>query len=341
MFELFGQGFHAPESFCEFYTCFPVAFAPKATTQTLDVGDKILLPASALKHLAVLKVTYPMMFEVTNPRTSVITHVGVREFSAEEGKCYFPYWIMENLKVKNGGMVRIKNVSLPKGQYVKFQPHSVKFTELSNPRVVLERALRNYSCLTQGDTIIINHGGIKYPVDIKEVRPGSAVSVIETDVNVDFAPPLDMPKEPERKSAPDPGPDKDIGPKPGQVKVSSAAVPELKANTAKTEEKGGYFAKLGGGLSLVGTSSSSSSSTLSTSSSSSSASSSISSAQPAPTAGGSPGGSTYSKVQGKFTYIYSKEGKLLRRIVTPSAPRDGGSAVPSFKPFAGDGHSLR
>eukprot|EP00808_Paulinella_micropora_P014581 g50714.t1 len=329
---LFGQEFQ-PREFCEFYTCFPMAFSPKTTTHLLEDGDKILLPASALNRLAILKVTYPMMFEVTNPRTNAITHVGVREFSAEEGKCYFPFWIMENLKVRNGGMVRIKNVSLPKGQFCQFQPHSVKFTELTNPRVVLERALRNYTCLTKGDTIIINHAGDKYLVHIKEVKPGNAISsVIETDMNVEFAPPLDMPEE-------------EIHHKPPkeEAKIIVAAGSDSKMHAAESkssQSEGGdsasYFAKLGAGRSLVGSDSIPSSSTSSTSTSSSTSSSATS-----PPSSSSASG-TYSKVQGKFTYIYSKEGKLLRRIVTPaaSAGSSKGAENTSFKAFAGQGHSL-
>lgn len=80
------------------------------------------------------------------------------EFSAEEGTVFLPYWMMQNLLLESGGLVEVANVSLRKGSYVKFQPHSIKFTQLHNPRVVLERALRNFSCLTKGETIAIQHG---------------------------------------------------------------------------------------------------------------------------------------------------------------------------------------
>jgi hypothetical protein len=53
----------------------------------------------------------------------------------------------------------------------------------------------------QGDTIAIPYNGEIYYIDIKEVKPDKAVSVVETDVEVDFAPPLDY-KEPERPPPP-------------------------------------------------------------------------------------------------------------------------------------------
>lgn len=55
----------------------------------------------------------------------------------------------------------------------------------------LERNLRNYSCLTVGDKITINYNSRKYYIGIVEVKPKKAVTIIETDCEVDFAPPLD------------------------------------------------------------------------------------------------------------------------------------------------------
>jgi len=176
----------------ELYRCYPAAFSTK---KDLEDGDKVILPPSALHHLASLKVTYPLVFELSNPRTGKKTHCGVLEFSSNEGECYVPYWIMQNLLIKSGAMIQITNASLPKGNFVKFQPHETSFTLLSNPRVVLEKALRRYTCLTQGDTVNITHDGKRYEVDILEVRPGTAITVIETDVNVEFAAPKDY-KEP-------------------------------------------------------------------------------------------------------------------------------------------------
>lgn len=41
------------------------------------------------------------------------------------------------------------------GTFVKFQPQSVDFLEISNPRAVLETTMRHFSCLTEGDVICI------------------------------------------------------------------------------------------------------------------------------------------------------------------------------------------
>ena len=72
------------------------------------------------------------------------THCSVMEFSAEEGVCYIPSWMMAHLGLYDGAILNIKNVSLAKASYIKIQPHKTAFTEISNPKAVLEHRLRNF-----------------------------------------------------------------------------------------------------------------------------------------------------------------------------------------------------
>jgi ubiquitin fusion degradation protein 1 len=180
------------------YRAYPVAFLDKGSA---DKGDKLILPPSALQTLASMHVQYPMLFRVTNKREGRHSHCGVLEFVAEEGVCYMPQWVMDNLLLGVGDLINLANVSLPKGTFIKIQPHSSDFLEISNPKAVLETSLRSFTCLTEGDTIVIDYNGKFYYIDILEVKPDKAVSVIETDVNVDFAPPKDY-KEPDYNAKP-------------------------------------------------------------------------------------------------------------------------------------------
>ncbi|KAJ1437874.1 Ubiquitin fusion degradation protein Ufd1-like [Sesbania bispinosa] len=52
----------------------------------------------------------------------------------------------------------------------------------------LETTLRNFSCLTSGDSIMVAYNNKKYYIDIVETKPPNAISIIETDCEVDFAP---------------------------------------------------------------------------------------------------------------------------------------------------------
>jgi len=118
-------------------------------------------------------------------------HSGVLEFVAGEGMCYMPFWMMQNLLLEEGALVNIRNVSLQRGKFVKFQPHTKNFLDIANPRAVLESTLRNFTCLTKGDVIVINYNKKNYYVTVLETKPADAISIVETDLDVDFAPPLD------------------------------------------------------------------------------------------------------------------------------------------------------
>jgi ubiquitin fusion degradation protein 1 len=57
--------------------------------------------------------------------------------------------MMDNLLLSVGDLVNLKNVSLPKGSFIKIQPHTTKFIDIANPKAVLETCLRSFTCLTE------------------------------------------------------------------------------------------------------------------------------------------------------------------------------------------------
>jgi len=196
----YGGGFGAFDSnrrFEEQYHCYSVAYAGKSH---LENGDKILLPPSSFDTLARLQVDYPMLFRLSSSVDNKTTHSGVLEFTAEEGTCYIPFWMMQNLLIEEGSVITVTNISLPKATFVKLQPQSVDFLEISNPRAVLEHALRNFSCVTKGDIIQLPYNNKNYHFELKEVEPQDAACIIETDCNVDFDAPVGY-KEPDYRGA--------------------------------------------------------------------------------------------------------------------------------------------
>lgn len=51
------------------------------------------MPPSALEQLTRLNINYPMLFKLVNKKTNRVTHCGVLEFVADEGKVYLPLWV--------------------------------------------------------------------------------------------------------------------------------------------------------------------------------------------------------------------------------------------------------
>lgn len=188
-----------PRVFNTHYKCYSVSMLPGNEREDVEKGGKIIMPPSALDHLTRLNVFYPMLFKLTNRKMNRITHCGVLEFVADEGKVYLPYWMMRNLLLEEGSTVQIESVILPVATFSRFQPQSTDFLDISNPKAVLENCLRNFACLTTGDIIGLNYNNKVYELCVLETKPGTAVTIIECDMNVDFAPPVGY-QEPQMKS---------------------------------------------------------------------------------------------------------------------------------------------
>jgi len=191
-----------PRPFGSTYQCFSVAMLPGNERQDVEKGGKIIMPPSALEQLTRLNINYPMLFKLANKKTSRITHCGVLEFIADEGKVYLPLWMMNNLVLEEGDPILIESVSLPVGTFSKFQPLSPDFLDITNPKAVLENCLRTFACLTTGDVIAVNYNQKAYELCVLETKPDNAISIIECDMNVEFAAPVGY-KEPEKAMKPD------------------------------------------------------------------------------------------------------------------------------------------
>ncbi|OEH80183.1 ubiquitin fusion degradation protein ufd1cy [Cyclospora cayetanensis] len=186
-----GGGEESGGSFTANYTAYPVSFAAK---DHLESGNK------SKKNEANLGSTGRRPESFMDALQDRLTHCGVLEFVSEEGTCYMPYWMMQNLELEEGGLVTVTNVSLPKGTFVQLQPLETEFLDISNPKALLEMALRGYAALTKGEVVSLPFLDHVYHLLVADLRPAPAVSIVETDIEVEF-------KAPEASALPTPHPD--------------------------------------------------------------------------------------------------------------------------------------
>ncbi|KAI5818972.1 ubiquitin fusion degradation protein UFD1-domain-containing protein [Pyronema omphalodes] len=194
--------------FDEYFRCYPIKNLGRDAS--LNYGGKIMLPPSALDKLTRLHIAYPMVFElhaqVPKEVNGVVqqvktkTHAGVLEFIAEEGRVYLPEWMMRTLGIKEGHLLQLKSTDLPPGKFIKIQAQKMVFIErVSNPKVVLEKVLQNYTALTKNDIIQFLYNDEVFDlkiVEVKYVDPGypegiDAITCVEIDLEVDFETPPD------------------------------------------------------------------------------------------------------------------------------------------------------
>lgn len=156
-------------------------------------SGKIFLPHMCLVTLVSKQVETPYIFKISAHGGISYTHVGVQEFIDGSDEVFIPNWLHDQLGIDNT-QVEVTCVSLPKGQFIRLLPQSKDFLDIENPKESLEDSLRNYQVLTEGDTISLYiQSEFKHLLfTVAEIKPkGEGISIIDTDLEVDFLPPVD------------------------------------------------------------------------------------------------------------------------------------------------------
>ena len=189
--------------FIEVYKAYPASFIFR---EDIDLTNSIILPQSALNKLSIMpnfgNTRNPMLFRILNIGLGISTHCSVAEFTAQEGICYLPSNMFERLCLMEGQNVNIRNVELKPGTFIKLQPHLTEFINTPEPKKILEYNLRNYFCVTEGDTISVKFCNKIYKIDIVQCKPQNAIRTLNCDIAVDFAPPKDYKEHPHNNIKP-------------------------------------------------------------------------------------------------------------------------------------------
>jgi hypothetical protein len=164
------------------------------TSNELNDGDKIVLPPSALEQLLSQvghagTLPSPLTFELRHPHTGAIIHSGVKEFSSNVDTVQLPTWMKNALRLSEGDRVLIKLQLLPKGIWTRLKPISHDYRDITDYRAALEAHLRgHYNTLTKGQMLTCRYGGKTYDFQVLELKPQDAVSITDTDLEVDMDP---------------------------------------------------------------------------------------------------------------------------------------------------------
>ena len=190
---------NAPSSSVNTLMCFSVLCSdkPQHVQERVKHSSKIFLPESMLHQHQNGFEQNPLYVKLIHPTYTTSTVCGVEEFTAPPGCIIVPNRIMDEILVTEGENVNIEVCFPLKGTYIKIRPHKTAFTELSNPKAVLERSLTNhYPVVSVDDTITIKYLDDVWRIDIVECKPGNTIDILNADVNLDFDTPADYVEPP-------------------------------------------------------------------------------------------------------------------------------------------------
>lgn len=183
-----------------------VLVVPPLTPYLLDEAedDRIVCPESLLHALSSTENAFKgaATFRITSASGS-ITHAGVREFSAAEGRCGLPLKVIqsllrthisssETLDMSLVGPVHLKFVRLPKATYAKLQPlHNFSLGPVKD---CFEQNLRFHATLSIHDLVTVWNRGSAHVLRVTELKGAGAldddevvgVSLVDTDVTIDL-----------------------------------------------------------------------------------------------------------------------------------------------------------
>lgn len=124
------------------------------------------------------------------------------EFTAPEGIVVVPRWMHAVMGLEEGEEVKLRCCRLPSAKYCKLRPHDKMFYTVPDPKELLRGALVRYACLKKGSTIVVDFDGQAMFFDVIDIEStngplalGSGASIIDLDLEVDFAPAPDIDPE--------------------------------------------------------------------------------------------------------------------------------------------------
>ncbi|KAL3924493.1 MAG: hypothetical protein SGPRY_003898 [Prymnesium sp.] len=170
-------------------------------------ADKLTLPPSANAALMEQQATRngQLFFELSSGGGRR-THASILDFTAREGTVGLPHEVLRCLDLSHlsedssslsqdvsptvgAEAIAVRYRYLKKGTSAKVQPELSAFqADVSDIKSLLESELMLRTTLTQGDKIVVREGEESYVLRVVHVEPETAVSLIDTDLEVDLLP---------------------------------------------------------------------------------------------------------------------------------------------------------
>lgn len=190
----FMQNFHGyfPREFCcisplEFFQGCQLTRGPG-----FQNSDKIIIPKSSLEPLISRPARDNLyVLRLMNPMNSNCTFVGIADFIAPEGSILVPDSIMCDLECKVGDRLLVNTLSVPPAEYAKIvlPKELMRLAEencVINLLAVIEFSLKNHTLLFVKKQVLIKIFEKSWYIEVKELRPSSVCSILNTDLKVDI-----------------------------------------------------------------------------------------------------------------------------------------------------------
>ena len=157
----------------------------------IENSNKIILPKRILYQLSQYNnIVYPLYFKINNSANLFSVH----EFLEDIDHVYISRDLFHELRMEYDMpyALTLYNQELVKGTKIRLQPHNQDMYEIENIKEYLEENLTKlYTCLMKDQTLSIPYDHTNIYFNVVNCEPEDLISIIDTDIEVDFAKPLD------------------------------------------------------------------------------------------------------------------------------------------------------
>ena len=172
----------------------------------LEHSNKAIVPQTLLNNITNKyddEIQFPLYYKINNEDINMIfTYF---ETVIDIDAIYLPNYMFDKLTKLNidvGSILEFSLIkeSLPKGNSCIIQPHTSNFFEIQDYRNYLEKIFsEQYSSLSEDTTIQIPYFDKFIKLNIIKTEPQSNISIIDTDLTVNFEKSLDYVEPPPLK----------------------------------------------------------------------------------------------------------------------------------------------
>lgn len=152
--------------------------------KNIECLNQIVMPKDCLEHIVNFKIPSPFYFQIES-RKGKKTYASVHSYSHHDKIVFLPKKIMEELGISDDERVVLTSVNIPKAKSLTFKTIK-EFGELENPKLVIDKNLRDYTVFYENQKIDIIFAKKRYQIIIKNLKPNDVVSCIDTDVDIQF-----------------------------------------------------------------------------------------------------------------------------------------------------------
>jgi hypothetical protein len=181
------------------YKCYPlIAWGDYDSVQHMELSNLIIAPQSLLSDLVGkyrnLCSTHVFQINSAQSHFTVGKYYEAHEDMTGENGIYVPSRIFDILGIEYGNFISLKfiNQDLPKGTKVILQPETDLFLNIEDHQMYFQKHMQeNYTTLSKGETLLFPYFEDKITMIVTDLEPNDVVSIIDTDLILEFAPSLE------------------------------------------------------------------------------------------------------------------------------------------------------